>query len=161
MPAAWGIVLGGLAIWALVRHWGGVTSRSDVYFQYGLDFYAHALVAGLPVVAFTALGVGWVVVLDSSVRRDSATVTFVVAALLASVLLPLLALDHTRTISLTLLPALLAWTVHVRRVSPAAPARLWRRYALAAALIPIPVLVDGVARSIGWQNILYWQSNFP
>jgi hypothetical protein len=161
VPAAAGVIVGAATIWLLVRHWGGVTSRTEVYLQYGLDFYLNALIAGLPLVAFTALGIGWVVLLDSSVRAARATVALLVWGLGCSLALPLLALDHTRTISLTLLPALLAWSVVAAEYLPRACEQIWRRYAIAATIVPVPVLVDGVARNLGWQNILFWQSNFP
>lgn len=161
---AWGfsgVVAGSVITGVLVASWGGVTSRLEVYRLYPIDYYVNALIAGMPMILFSALGVGWIVLLDSRVRRSRAALLITGSALLLSFVLPVLALDQTRTIALVTFPLVLAWAAAVPGLYPdGTPRRLWSRYAVASAIVPIVIVGTGEWMSSGWQSLLAWRSTF-
>lgn len=151
---------GALTMYLITQQWGGTTSRWEVYRLYEISYYLNALIAGLPLVIFSALGVGWVVLLDSSVRRQRSTRVVLSSAVLASFALPLVALDHTRAIAIVLYPAVLLWAKVMTRQLPRRDVnRLWSRYGIAATIIPVVVLLMGEPDAGTWQNILSWRAS--
>lgn len=156
-----GLAVGYVSITLLTASWGGVTSRWEAYSLYSVDYYVNALIAGMPMIIFSALGVGWIVLLDRSVRRSRGAALVLGFALILSLLLPVLALDQTRTIALVTYPLVIAWAASVPRLYPSDVAsRLWSRYAIAAAIVPVIVVGGGQLMSSGWQSLLAWRSTF-
>lgn len=149
-----GLVTGGAAITWLTSKWD-VTPRSDIFERYGFDYFWNAFLASLPLVIFTALGILWIVLLDKRIRRKATSVFILAIALAASVLIPLIALDQTRTVALVLFPITLTWAASCeqlfgRKISDL----MWKRYAIAAAIVPIVIIHEGSITYAGWQSLL-------
>ncbi len=156
-----GLAVGYVSITLLTSSWGGVTSRWEAYRLYSVDYYVNALIAGMPMIIFSALGVGWIVLLDRSVRRSRAAVLVLGFSLILSLVLPVLALDQTRTIALVTFPLVVAWAASVPRLySGDIASRLWSRYAIAAAIVPVIIVGGGQWMASGWQSLLAWRSTF-
>ena len=76
-------------------------------------------------------------------------------------LLPLVALDETRTLAIVLTPLVLAWVGSARRLhSDEAVQQIWSRYGIAAVIVPIVIVGSGQLLPFGFQSILYWRANF-
>jgi hypothetical protein len=156
-----GIVVGSGIVWAATESWGGITSRLEAFQLYALDYYVNAWIAGMPLILFSALGVGWIVLLDKSLRRSRAVVTLLAIALVIGIALPLVALDETRTLAIVLTPLVLAWVGSARRLhSDEAVQQIWSRYGIAAVIVPIVIVGSGQLLPFGFQSILYWRANF-
>ena len=141
---AGGAALGALAITALTSSWGGSTNRWELYQSIDRADIMQAYWAGLPLVLFGVLGVGWFVVLDRTVRSSVLGRMMIGLALLAALGLPLVAVDQTRISALALLPAMLAFTsVAPRWFGEATLDQLGRRYVLVAAIVPVLVIWQG------------------
>ena len=159
--AAVGIALGSTAVWAMTESWGGVTSRFEAFRLYTPDYYINAWIAGMPMILFSALGVGWIIFLDKSLRRTRPVRVLLLITVLLSFTLPLLVLDETRTLALVMTPLTLAWVSSARRLHGVETINLvWRRYGVAAAIIPITVVWSGQFLPMGFQSILHWRANF-
>jgi hypothetical protein len=64
-----GLAVGYLSVALLTASWGGVTSRWGAYRLHSVDYCINAIIAGMHMITFIALGAGWIVLLDRSVRR--------------------------------------------------------------------------------------------
>jgi hypothetical protein len=101
-----GAVVGYVAIRVLTTAWGGGQSQLEMMKFYG--FRQYLLSYGyMPLVVLSALGVGWLLLVDRRVRNLPAARALFVLALLTAIGMPLLALDTSRTIATTLWPAML------------------------------------------------------
>ena len=159
--AAFSVAVGILAMWTVTLSWGGVTSRYEAYRLYGLDYYWNAFVAGMPLMLFSALGVGWIVLLDANVRRTRAARVVLFGVLIAALVIPFLALDETRIIAWVTIPTVLAWVATASHtLTPEALGRLWSRYAIAAAIVPVLMLTSGSIGPIGLQLLFHWRASF-
>lgn len=155
------LIVGSGIVWVVTQSWGGITSRMDAFHLYPLSYYGNAWIAGMPLILFSALGVGWIVFLDKSLRRSRAAITLLVLALAMAIALPLVALDETRTLALVLTPLVLAWVGSARRIhGDQLLNTLWSRYGLAAAIIPIVIVGSGQLLPFGLQSVLHWRANF-
>ena len=140
-----GAALGAVTITWLTTSWGGSANRWELYQSISRSDIMQAYWSGLPLVVFGVLGVGWLVVLSSSVRASVLGRLMIALALIAALGLPLVAVDQTRISALALLPAVLTFT----RVAPAwfdeaTLDRLGNRYLLVAAVVPVLVIWQGV-----------------
>jgi len=143
----------------LIHAWGGATSRLDVFRLYPVSYYVHNMTAGMPLILFSSLGVGWIVLLDRKYRRIAMSRLLMTEAVLASCFLPLIALDEGRIVSLALLAPLLTWVSAQAKTEHTANSA-WNRYAIAAAIVPVPLVIGGTVQAVGWQNFLHWRANF-
>lgn len=153
-------LFGTLLMWLVTQRWGGITSRWEVFRIYEASYYFDMAVAGMPLILFSALGIGWVILLDRDVIRRNNTKVLLLAALIASAVLPLMAVDQTRTVAIVLFPGVLLWTTQMRKgLSPEIVSKLWRRYAVVAAVVPVVVILLGQPDPGTWQNFLSWRAN--
>lgn len=155
------VLFGSVLMWLLTQQWGGITGRWEVYRLYDFGYYANMLMAGMPLLLFSALGAGWLVLLDRSVRAQRTTRVVLGLALLLSFTLPLLAVDQTRVVAITLYPAVLLWARRMsERCTDHQVKRLWRRWAIPATIIPVIIIWEGAPDPGTWQNILNWRASF-
>jgi hypothetical protein len=156
-----GLLSGFLLVWLVTSSWGGVTSRLEAFQLYGIDYYLNAYIAGMPMILFTALGVGWIVLLDRSVLRSRATSVLVVLSVIVSLMLPLITLDESRTVALVIMPSVLAWVSASRELyGDKVLDRLWSRYGVVAAIVPVILVWSGMLASSGLQSLFHWRANF-
>ena len=156
-----GVLLGALGVWLFTNSLGGVTSRLEAFRLYDLDYYVNAYIAGMPVILFSALGVGWIILLDRSVLQARSARILVVVCLLVGLIVPLVTLDESRTVALITGPLLLAWVAASKsQHSTLVLHRLWSRYGLAAAIIPVVLVWSGELTGFGFQSLLHWRANF-
>jgi hypothetical protein len=99
---------------------------------------------------------------SGSERAANRSAVFVLSfSLVMSLMLPVLALDQTRTIALVTYPLVVAWAASVPRLYPSDVASLlWSRYAIAAAIVPVIIVGVGQLMSSGWQSHLAWRTTF-
>lgn len=156
-----GLLIGILLNTALMSYWGGVTSRWELFRNYDLSFYVNNTIAAMPVLIFSALGVGWLVLLRPSWLKHTATKSLVTLGIIAPVLASLTTLDQSRVTAVALFAPIFAFTIlSTQIISPMEVRRVWKNLALAAAVIPIPVFHMGSLEQNGWQSILSWTTNF-
>lgn len=156
-----GLGIGFLLNTALINFWGGATSRWEVFRSYPLSFYVDNTIAALPVLFFSALGVGWLVLLRPKWLKLTSTKALVFLGLLAPVLASLTAVDQSRVIAVSLFGATLAFVIYSPSELPRGELRrTWRNLGLAAVLVPVPLYLMGSLEQNGWQSILHWTANF-
>ena len=67
--AAGGVLVGGLAITALLHHWGVTTTRLSIFTDvYANDRFLNGLFAYAPIILATAFGVGWILLSAPEIR---------------------------------------------------------------------------------------------
>lgn len=141
------IGIGAAATQLLIFWWGGATTRSAAFGA--LDVSAMtppSLARYWPLIAFSALGLGWAIVLAPKVLKSRLGITVTGLALVVAAIVPYLALDQTRVLALVLFPAALTTALVLVRTAADTALRLGKRLALAASVVPIPVIwvtVDG------------------
>jgi hypothetical protein len=146
---------------ALINFWGGATSRWELFQSYPFSFYINNTVAALPILFFSALGVGWLVVLRPQWRKLAATKALIALGLLLPVAFSLTALDQTRISSLVLFASFFLYICEsTSSLNEAEMSKTWRALMLGAIVVPIPLYLAGVVDQTGWQSILYWTANF-
>lgn len=145
------ITIGILINHFLVASWGGNTSRIDWLVNLDYDLYFKNYSQALSAIIWSLLGLGWVILIGTSLFKTFETRLLLVIIMLAAVLLPLIVLDETRVASLAVLPALLTYVRYIK-----IPKDNWllgsgfKWFFLAAILTPT-VLVFGRSVSInGW-----------
>lgn len=150
-----GCAVGGLAVQLVTGFWGGVTSRAEIVQNYGPAYYFNTLLAALPLVIFSSLGVVWVLLLTRGALRLWTTKWLIAAAASAAIAIPMIALDQSRTIALVLSAVTIEWAVTFEWASGRESAiQLWRRFAIAAVIIPVPLLLSGSVDPASWQSLL-------
>lgn len=149
-----GALAGYIGIRWLTASWGGGVSQVTLAGQDGLDVFGRDVLGYWPVIVFSALGVGWLLLLDPRVRRLVAARVFFDAAVVIALFLPLLVLDASRIVAGTLWPGmLLAVQLAVVRLGPG-PARSCMARLLPAALVVVVVLDwDGSLVYAGWDHL--------
>lgn len=156
-----GLFIGFLLNAGLMSYWGGVTSRWELYRNYDLSFYVNNSIASMPILIFSALGVGWLVLLRPSLLKHTATKSLLTLGAIAPVLASLTTLDQSRVTAVALFAPIFAFVICSQQIiSPLEFRRVWKNLALAAALVPIPLYHMGSLEQNGWQSILYWTANF-
>jgi len=152
----------GAALVAIVTAaaWGDITSRWEVFRQYEPSHYITMFIGGMPFLAFSALGVGWLVLFDPSVRKRLISRILVISALLVTMTLPLVAVDQTRVVAIVLYPSVLLWTLRIADSSEQRVLnRLWRRWSMPAAVIPVVIILLGSPEIGSWENFLNWRAS--
>lgn len=132
------VLVGFAANTQLMRTWGAETSRLDFFTRVGFETYVHLALMAAPVIAFSALGVGWLVLTDSRVRcrRDGRVMLGV--AITATVVIPLITLDQSRVLGLALLAPMLLWALAASdHYQPQMLKGLWRTWRIPAVLVPV------------------------
>jgi len=160
VPVAVGVLVGASANALVMLQLGGVTSRLELYLHYPLQHYVDVLIAGMPLLLFSALGMGWALLLDPGARRLRATRVLLALAVVTSFLVPLIAEDQSRMVAMVLYLCVLAWTITVveSRDGSSMTGRLWSRYAVAAAIVPVVMLYAGHMVPAGWNAFLAFRS---
>jgi len=154
------VLVGALATALLTTYWGMQTSRLDIYFMQGGPWtHLDLFVSKLPLIVFSTLGVTWLVLLANDVRSKKIGRQILIQAVCVAGLIPLLALDQTRVSALVLFAPILYWISRIPNSEELGVERVWRRYSLAAFLIPVVVVwTDSVVYS-GWQ-LFTWLTPF-
>lgn len=136
----------------VVDAWGGSTSRLYLNFEHdGLVLHLQSFLTSMPFLLFSALGVGWLLLLRADVLRLRASRMLLVVVVLSVFLLPLVGVDHTRVVFLVMLPAVLAWAVEVANyLGDDGVQGLWRTFLPAAVVVPVPMMVNGYLFNGGW-----------
>lgn len=147
-------MLGWLAIHSLTDTWGGSVDRWSLYRAIDPSAVWSAYLANLPLTAFSVLGVGWFVLLHPRVRSTRAAQVLVAEAIVAALVVPLIAVDHTRIASLAVFSAVLAW---LAGAAPSLPPRtvnkVWRVLALPAVFLPVVVIWMGAPLVDAWPGV--------
>lgn len=161
LTGAAGLIVGFLLNAALVNFWGGATSRWELFRGYPFSFYLNNTIAAMPMLIFSALGVGWLVLLRPKWFKLPATKALVLLGILIPILLSLTALDQTRVTSIVLYaPMLLFVQISAETIPHSIGRSTWKNLWVAAILIPVPLFLAGTTEQPSWQTILYWTSNF-
>jgi hypothetical protein len=151
------VALGWFAIRTLTDAWGGSTDRFALYRSIDPGAIVTSYLSAAPLVLFGAVGVGWLLFLDKRLWQLRSTRTMLVVAIVAAVALPLVAVDQTRILALALVAATMRWiddaSTHVDLGATSEDRRVWRTWALAAAIVPIPVVWMGSVLYPGWGGI--------
>lgn len=129
--------------------------------MYDLTYYLNSTIAAMPILLFTSFGVGWLVLLQPSWIKLPETKVVISLGFGLSLALSLVALDQTRVIAICLFAPIFAYTAYSPRVLNLITSHsTWRRYAVASAIVPVPLFLGGAIDQTSWQTILYWTSNF-
>ena len=154
------VVAGWLAIRMLTDSWGGSTDRYALFAAIDPAAIAASYLSAAPLVLFGALGVGWLLMVDRQLWALRSSRTMLVVTLLAAIVLPLVAVDQTRIVALALVAATMAWIDDCSTRADLAPGteggRLWPTWAVAAAIVPVPVVWMGAVLYPGWGAIDDW-----
>jgi hypothetical protein len=149
-----GAVVGYVGIRTLDHHWGGGTSEFTLVHYYGYSRYVNGAVHYWPLIVVSALGVGWLLFTRPAVWRVPAVRVFVALAALASVVVPLLALDETRiTVGVLWAPTLAVAAIVAERVPAVELRRVLVRCAPVALLLVLVVVWDGQLVYKGWISL--------
>jgi hypothetical protein len=145
---------GYIGIRVLTAIWGGGESQLSMMRHYGLAAYLRGY-AFWPLLLFSALGVGWLHLVDHEVRRFTAARAFFCLSLLASMGIPLLALDTSRILVGILWPGMLATTdITFKKLTVAHARRVLARLAPVALLLVIVVAWNNTLVYAGWRSLL-------
>ena len=161
LTGAAGLFVGFLLNAALINFWGGATSRWELFRGYPFSFYINNTIAAMPMLIFSALGVGWLVLLRPQWLKLPATKVLVGLGLFLPVLVSLTAVDQSRVAVMALFAPLMAYIVCVQtQIMQNELRRAWKNLRIAAAIVPIPLFLLGSLEQNGWQSILHWTANF-
>ena len=148
------ISLGTAVNYFIVLSWGGNTSRLDWLTHWNYADYLVNYARALPAILWSSLGLGWLILLGTPLIKRVETKILLLTVSLAGLLLPLIAVDETRVVSLALFPALLTY---VRNVD--IPAESWLFgadrgwFALAAIMLPTVLVFSRMESLNGWSWI--------
>jgi hypothetical protein len=145
---------GYIGIRALTAIWGGGESQLSMMRHYGFAAYLRGY-AYWPLLVFSALGVGWLFLVDREVRPLSVARAFFGLSLLASMGIPLLALDTSRILVGILWPGMLATThITLKTLTVVRARSLLARIAPVALLLVIVVAWNNSLVYAGWRSLL-------
>lgn len=151
--AAIGVIFGSSANSLAVNRWGGATDRLTWFENIDYSSFWNSYLAGLPLVAFTSLGVLWFLLLQEEFRSEASSRLLMIEAIVTSLLLPLFTLDATRVVALSLFAAVLTWVASNRSEDTSGCRTMaWRRFGLVAAIAPVPVMWNGALVYAGWSS---------
>jgi len=148
-----GLALGWCVTAWMVAQWGGSTSRLELLFANPGHYFNLNLVM-MPMALFSTLGVTWFLALQSSVLRKRTTRALLVLAVPLSIFLPFVAVDHTRVVSLVMLPVVLIW---IADLTSAETEGWWRTFGPIGAILPITVYIAGITLTSGFINYFSWR----
>ena len=147
-------LFGWLTIRWLTDGWGGSVDRWSLYRAIAPSDVWSAYLANLPLTMFSVLGIGWFVLLHPRVRSTRAAQLLIAEALVAALVVPLIAIDHTRIASLAVFSAVLAWLAGAATSLPARTVdRVWRVLALPAVVLPVVVIWMGAPLVDAWPGV--------
>lgn len=146
-----GAVAGWLIIRVLTDAWGGSTDRLALFHAIPFEGILECYTRALPLILISGLGATWLVFLIRPLWDAQPTKVFLVVAGIATLTLPLIAVDETRIIALSLVPATLAWAVQTTPLlDPGALRRPMWRIGWVAILLPVPVVWMGTPYFTSW-----------
>ena len=154
----WRLGLGALAVgtgWLtnelLMQAWGGYTSRSEWPELVGMGGYWGNLWPAMPIVLFGSAGIVWLILLHPQVRNRLWAQVVMVQAIATPVIISGFTLDATRVSGLILFaPLLAAVTAVASELDDDSCASMWRWWAMAAVIIPVPLVFSGALYHVGW-----------
>ena len=150
-----GAVSGYIGIRLLTTTWGGGESQFTMMKYYGFSEYLRGY-GYWPLVALSALGVGWLLLVDPEVRHLRVAQGFFGLSLLAAMCMPLFVLDTSRIIAGTLWPGMLATTQIVFGTLGSARTRVvLGRLAPVALLLVIVLAWGNQLVYAGWRSLLH------
>jgi hypothetical protein len=148
-----GITYGYVGIQLLDRHWGSSISQFSFYEQNGFHRYLVGAIDYWPIIIASALGVGWVFLASNEARHLPAVRCCLVLAILATLVVPIVALDETRvTASIMWAPLLFVATCCVREIEAKDMNKLLRRLIPFALVMILVVAWDGSLVYAGWHG---------
>jgi hypothetical protein len=147
-----GCAIGFCAISIVVHGWGGSTSRLGWFRQVPFLNYWNSLLGFWPYILLGACGAGWLLLLSPAVRLRPSALALIAAAGVASLVLPLIAIDQSRIVALAIWPAMLWLAV---QVAPTISVRTLRWWLCVAFVTVIPI--------VWWDRLLYpgWRTLQP
>lgn len=144
----------GLGWWAnerIMQQWGGYTSRTEWRELVGLGGFWDLLWPAMPLVLFGSVGIGWLLLLHPQARSRLWVRVMILQAVIGPVIVSGLTLDSTRVSALILFaPLLLTVTALSSELGESITADMWRWWAIAAVIVPIPLLFSGEIYHLGW-----------
>ena len=146
-----GLICGGVLSWFLAEAWGMKTSRIDMYLGYGWHTYLELFLWQAPLIAFSVLGIGWLVLLDGRLRDLLVTRITLIQGLIVMLVVPLIALDQSRIAALVMLGPMLYWALQVSQHRPFMALAVWKRYKLVAIIVPVILVFTDQAYYFGWR----------
>jgi len=153
IPPVLGVTYGYVAIAVLDHTWGGATGPFTLFRFYGFHRYLVGALDYWPLIVASALGVGWVLLASREVRLLPAARACFAMSLVASLAIPLVALDETRiTAGAMWAPILLVATICVRKLDTKAITRVLRRMTPVAVVLVLVVVWDGSLVYSGWHG---------
>lgn len=149
ITGAVGCTLGFVALVGELQIWhGSILGRSAYFSQTSALTYIQPIENYFPLIVFSALGIGWAIVLHPRIRSERAVTALVVVAVVMSFVVARTALDESRVLTIVMLPAS-AWLISAIADSQV-PRRISR---VAADLIPAALFVPVILVWSG--NLLY------
>lgn len=138
----------------LVQSWGGSTSRLLLALANpGEKLYRFELV--MPAMLFSILGVTWLFLLRRDTLRSRSGKVLALMSVALGLTVPFVLEDYTRVLGLLTFPLVLTWLLGLGRELQD---RLWRTFAVAAVIIPIPVFIAGTVGFGGVITFLTWRT---
>lgn len=132
------VILGLTANTLLMDAWGAESSRLDFFYRVGFETYVHLALAAAPIIAFSSLGVGWLIIADSRVRSRSDGRLMLGTAVVATIVIPLVTLDQSRVLGLGLLAPVLLWaTAAADHYQANTITGLWHTWRIPALVVPV------------------------
>ena len=115
----------------------------------------------MPVLIFSALGVGWIVLLDKQLLKNPVSKILIAQGIITPIFVSFIALDQSRVTAVLLFAPILVFATHAGQLfSEADLRRVWNRYWLVAVIVPVPLFLGGLIDMTGWQSILSWRASF-
>lgn len=141
----------------LMAHWGAQTSRMDVFERVGFETFVSLALMTAPLIAFSGLGAGWLIILDRRLRRRPAGTIALVTAIVATCVIPFIALDQSRVLGLALLAPMLLWTCAAAGYPPNLISRVWKTWRVPVLVVPVVLVIHYGFTSPGWSGYLGFQ----
>ena len=156
----WRIALGAVAVglgWVIneriMQAWGGYTSRSEWPELVGMGGFWDLLWPAMPFVLFGSVGLAWLIFLHPQARQRFWVRVVILEAIVAPIVISGITLDSTRVSALVLFaPLLLAVTTISKELEDEVGADMWRWWAIAAVIIPVPLVFSGELYHLGWSG---------
>ncbi|MEI7479653.1 MAG: hypothetical protein WCK25_05005 [Actinomycetes bacterium] len=152
---AGGLLAGVVLVQLLLRHWGVTTSRLGVYNDlYEFSRFTTSFSHFAPLIIIGGFGAGWFLLGAREVRTLPGGTMALSLAAGCCVVIPLIALDQTRVLSLVGFALVLSVAkVAERSLAKATVHQVIHRMLPVAALLIIPVVWDNQLLYAGWSNL--------
>lgn len=150
---------GALALQGLLNALQVTSSRIDTLNYFGLPFLISRFSLNPWLIGFSALGVGWLLLVAPEIFRRKGVPSMIVISVASVFLIGPVVLDQTRVLALILLAPML-WLVSQVGVemTSSTTVRVFRRYGVIAALMPVVVVWGGEVQQSGYGALLetFW-----